>query len=85
MSCMQRLFTTALARGASPTVPPLTPVGAVAQASRQHEKELMMQLAVATASSKRGSPLRLSPPRVGLHCGRVRSALPASVAHITIA
>jgi len=57
--------------------------GAVTQASKQHEKELMMQLTA--AAMNQGSPLRLSPPRVGLHCGRSRSALPASFAHITIA
>ena len=55
------------------------------QASKQHEKELMMQLTAATMSGNQGSPLRLSPPRVGLHCGHIRSALPASFAHITIA
>jgi len=55
----------------------------VAQASKMHEKQLMKQLTAAAVGGNQGSPLRLSPPRDGLHCGRLWSALPASFAHIT--
>ncbi len=55
----------------------------MAQASKMHEKQLMKQLTAAAVGGNQGSPLRLSPPRDGLHCGRLWSALPASFAHIT--